>query len=83
MSVETLFQCSFCPCVFCCQEDLDSHLRAWKSVPHLELWRGVHFLLREQFQFGFDGGWHRRYERFVSRAMFQKCLVILDGWNAE
>lgn len=42
-SVSLEFRCEFCPCVFACQVDLDLHLKAFGSVPHLRSWERTHF----------------------------------------
>ena len=42
-SVPSEFRCEFCPCVFASQVDLDLHLKAFGSVPHLRLWERTHF----------------------------------------
>lgn len=60
-SVPSEFRCSFCPCVFSSQVDLDLHLKAFDSVPHLRLWRCSHILLEvDGFESGVDDHdeWH-------------------------
>jgi hypothetical protein len=60
LSSGSSFCCSFCPCVFSSQVDLDLHLKAFGSVSHLRLWRSVHFHLevgvdnRDGYEFSLD-----------------------------
>lgn len=79
LNIDTVFRCPFCPCVFSSQVDLDLHLKAFGSVPHLCLFRGVHFLLEVDV----DGKWHRWYKRYICRFMFRKCLDFLSVSGAK
>ncbi len=59
--VSEVFRCRFCPCVFCSQSDLNSHLKVFGDVSHLDIWRCTHVLLEDDgFLAGVDshGEWH-------------------------
>jgi hypothetical protein len=72
LKTEVVFRCLFCPCVFSSQVDLDLHLKAFGAVPHLCLWRGVHFLINHG-----SVRWHRRYKRYICPSVFQHCVDFL------
>jgi hypothetical protein len=58
------FECPFCPCVFVCEEDLNLHLKTFKSYPHLEDWRQTHRDLEFQ-RYRLHGGADRKIRIIV------------------
>lgn len=76
-----LIQCSYCPCMFCSQHDLDLHLEAFGSYNHKDLWFCVHVVLDVDGSIaGVDGhgGWHwsNRRKR-VHHSTIRKCRLII------
>lgn len=65
-SVDGFFKCSFCPCVFVCQSDLDLHLKAFGNKQHERFWRCIHILaVVDAHNAGVDshGDWSGRTKR--------------------
>lgn len=75
-------RCSFCHCVFCSQLDLDLHLKAFGSVPHLRLWHCVHILLEiDGCNTGVDdhGEWHWSERDFAHPNTVRACRELLSN----
>ena len=75
-------RCPYCPCVFCCQSDLDLHLKRFGNYDHLDLWRCVHIVLEaDGHDAGVDehGDWHWNYKRkSVRSSVVRKCRKFLS-----
>lgn len=81
VSVDGVYSCPYCPCLFFSQFDLDSHLTAFGREDHERLWRCEHILLEEDgFNAGVDGhgDWGSR-----KRLGYRKIVKGCRDWRAR
>lgn len=76
-----VFKCPFCPCEFCCESDLELHLKTFGEIPHFRLWFCVHVLLEKDGSVaGVDahGDWHWRSRRYIRSSTVRSCRKTLS-----
>lgn len=81
MSSGSYIKCPFCRCVFCSEEDLALHLKAFGSVPHVRELKCVHILLEEdEHNAGVDEHceWHWSNRSPVYASSVRVCRKLLE-----